>query len=153
MGRLATIAEEHYRKFLPKTYEGLTDPAAFFRNLETEAEQQIEALTDRLEGADLPGEDLMAKAGRLRQARLSAEEIVMRETVLIDPATVELEREPQETDYPSTGDPLVPPQPETPEDRQLALAMTDWQDAVAELAETRPSSRPEPTTPDSPPKE
>lgn len=158
MGRLATLAQEHYGKFLPKTYAGLTDPETFFRNLETEAEEQIDDLADRIAGPDLPNETFEEKAGRMRQARLSAEEIVMRETVLIDPATVESERDQPETGYPSTTDPLVPTGPMPPEDRQLAEAMSEFQDATAELAETRPrqteppKNQPAPTTPDSPPK-
>lgn len=154
MGRLATLAEEHYKQHLPKTYQGLTDPATFFRNLETEAESQIDDLTDRIAGADLPTEDFSQRAGRLRQARLSAEEIVMRETVLIDPATVETET--QETDYPPSTDPLS--LPETPEDRELVSALTEFQEAAQELAEMPTSLKPPPAlsgspTPDFPPKE
>lgn len=157
MGRIATLAEEHYKKYLPKTYQGLSDPAEFFRNLETEADQQIDDLTDRLAGPDLPTETFEDRAGRLKNARARAEELVMRETVLLDPATVETERDPQETDYPSTTDPLTPPEPETPEDRELAAAMTDFQDATAELAAMPTSQQPPPNpfapeTPDSQPK-
>ena len=153
MGRLAAIAEEHYRKFLPKTYAGLTDPATFFQNLQEDAEQQIQDLEDQIAGLDVPGEEFLAKAGRLRQARLSAEEIVMRETVLLDPATVESEREPQETGYPSTTD----LEPLTPEDREFQAAMTEFQEAAEELAEqrssqNRPPNRLDPTTLESPPK-
>lgn len=156
MGRLATLAEEHYRKFLPETYKGLTDPETFFRNLETEAEQQIDDLADQLAGPDLPQEDFLVRAARLRTARQSAEELVIRETVLIDPATVETERAPLETDYPSTTDPLVPQQPQTPEDRDLAAAIQDYQDAATELAEMPTSLQPPQNqsgspTPDSPP--
>lgn len=157
MGRIAALAEQHYKKYLPQTYQGLTDREEFFRNLETEAEQQIEDLTDRLAGPDLPGEDFLDRAARLKTARQSAEELVMRETVLLDPATVETERDPQETDYPPSTDPLVPAEPQTPEDRQLATALTEFQEAAQDLAEMRTSQQPpSPSgspTPDSPPKE
>jgi hypothetical protein len=141
MGRIAALAEEHYRKFLPKTYAGLTDRATFFQNLETEAESQIDVLADRLAGEDPPDEEYNKTVGRLRSARQQAEELVMRETVLLDPATVEPEQE-----------------PEMPEDQELQTALTDFQDATAELEEqrissqTRPPNQPDPTTPESPPK-
>lgn len=153
MGRLAMLAQEHYEKLLPKTYAGLTDPETFFRNLETEAEQQIDDLTDRFADVDLnPAETFEEKVGRLKNARQRAEEIVLRETVLIDPATVETETDSQETDYPSTTD-LA-----TPEDRELASAMADFQEATEELAEIRSSSQPPQSQsaspmPDSPPTE
>lgn len=150
MGRLATLAEEHYRKFLPETYKGLTDPATFFRNLETEAEQQIDDLADRMAGPDLPGEEFLARAARLKTARQSAEELVIRETVLLDPATVESERAPLETGYPSTTDPLTPEEPQTPEDRDLAAAMQEFQDAATELAEMPTSLKPPQNPSDSP---
>lgn len=156
MGRIAALAEEHYKKYLPKTYQGLTDPEEFFRNLETEADQQIDDLTDRIAGPDLPNEEFLAKAARLKTARQSAEELVMRETVLLDPATVESERDPLETDYPPTTDPLEPAPQMAPEDRQLSTALTEFQEAATDLAETRPSRQPpDPSgspTPDSPPK-
>lgn len=153
MGRIAALAEEHYKKYLPETYRELMDPETFFRNLETEADQQIDDLTDRLAGPDLPLEDFAAKAGRLKSARSRAEELVMRETVLLDPATVETERSPQETDYPPTIDPLVPQPPQTPLDRQLATALADFHEAATDLA-SMPSSPQPPSgspTPDSPP--
>lgn len=157
MGRIATLAEEHYKRFLPKTYQGLTDREDFFRNLETEADQQIDDLTDRLAGPDLPDETFEDRAGRMKNARARAEELVMRETVLLDPATVETERDPKETDYPPSTDPLEPMEAQTPEDQELASAMADFQEASAELAEMPSSQQPPtnpfaPETPDSQPK-
>jgi len=63
MGRLAKIAEDTYRLWLPRTYAALTDWAAFFRDLEDEARRQIEALEDSLAGPDVPGETSMDKLG------------------------------------------------------------------------------------------
>jgi hypothetical protein len=136
MGRIAVLAEEHYRKFLPKTYAELSNPQEFFQNLEDEADSQIDDLSDRLAGEDPPGEEFLAKAARLRSARQRAEELVMRETVLLDPATVEPEQE--------------------PEDQELQTALTDFQEASTELAEMRssqkrPPNQPDQPTPDSPP--
>lgn len=165
MGRIAALAEQHYQKYLPQTYQGLEDKEAFFQNLETEAEAQIDELTDRFSEEETPSPDetFEQKAGRLRSARQRAEELVMRETVLLDPATVETEDQEQETGYPPSLDPLTPPEPATPEDRQLASAMTDFQDATAEWNEQRRSQQPtsppqspspsDPTTPERPPTE
>lgn len=157
MGLIATLAEQHYKKYLPQTYQGLEDPEEFFRNLEEEAQEQIDDLTDRfsMEETAPPDETFAQKAGRLRSARQRAEELVMRETVLLDPATVETEDQEQETGFPPSLDPLTPPEPATPEDRQLAEAMTEFQDATAEWNEQRTSQQPPspsgPTTPESPP--
>jgi hypothetical protein len=73
MGRFAELAERHWRTHLPAGYAEIADRAAFFAELEAEAERQVFELEDALAGPDVPGESFLEKAGRLRMARHTAE--------------------------------------------------------------------------------
>ncbi len=44
MDRMAMMAEQRYRKYLPERYAALDDPETFFQMLSDEADEQIEAL-------------------------------------------------------------------------------------------------------------
>lgn len=79
-------------------------------SLEQERDQLIDLLTDVLAGPDAPEETFQSKAGRLMAARQSATELA-----------AQLWEMPTE------------PEPETPEDRALIEAMTEFQEAHAEL--------------------
>ena len=87
MGRFAELAERHWRTHLPAGYAEIPDRAAFFAELETEAERQVFELEDALAGPDVPGESFLEKAGRLRMARHTAEAQVMRELLLPEPSS------------------------------------------------------------------
>jgi len=93
MGRMAAIAEEHYKTHLPDRYAALENPTEFFQAKEDEAAEQIEALLDVLEGPDQPGETFVEKASRLRWAQHLAESQVFREVLLPAP---EEEADPEE---------------------------------------------------------
>ena len=85
MNRYGQIARKHWARWLPARYAAIKDPTSFFSDLGNQAEQRIDQLTDRLAGEDPPGEDYLAKAGRLGQARMQAEEIVLAELILLPP--------------------------------------------------------------------
>ena len=85
MNQYAAMAERHWRRCRPSRVAEMDDPGSFFSNLGEEVAAQIEDLTADLAGDDPPGETFMEKVGRLNMARLRAEEIVLRETVLLPP--------------------------------------------------------------------
>ena len=85
MNRYGQMARKHWARWLPARYAAIKDPTSFFSDLGNQAEQRIDQLTDRLAGEDPPGEDYLAKAGRLGQARMQAEEIVLAELILLPP--------------------------------------------------------------------
>ena len=62
-----------------------SNPQTFFTGLGEEAEQKIDALAWELAGDDPPGEEYLAKAGRLGEARHRAEQIVLNEMILLPP--------------------------------------------------------------------
>ena len=130
MGRIAELAETHWRKYLPQGYRQIGDRVAFFEELETEAERLIEEMATALEGTAPEGETFLDKAARLRMARYEAEatvlrELVLRELVLLDPVTAETERAPGQ------------PDPESPEDRMLREAIVGFHEARLELQHLR----------------
>jgi hypothetical protein len=149
MGRLALMAEKHYQKYLPETYNSLNSSSrpAFFLNLEAEAQDQIDRLADDLAGPDPDGETFQARANRLQTARREAESQVIREFLLPDPEQVEQAAKP-DSPYPTP----LQPEPASPEDRDLQEAMNEFAEAAADLAEMQPPSS-APTTPDSQPTE
>ena len=78
-------AMEHWRRWLPARYATIQDPEAFFSTLGSQAESQVLDLAEQLEGPDLPGEGYLEKVGRLNMARMQAEELVLREVILLEP--------------------------------------------------------------------
>ena len=67
-----------------------------------EAEQQIDDLATELAGDDQPGEDYLAKAGRLTAARSQAEEIILPQQILLAPEP-ETSEDPEENDLPTAS--------------------------------------------------
>jgi hypothetical protein len=85
MNRYGTRAREHWQSYRPSEYAAMEDPAGFFTRMGEEMSARINALSLSLAGDD-PGpevETFFQKVGRLRMARLQAEEQVMRETLPI----------------------------------------------------------------------
>jgi hypothetical protein len=79
------MARRHWARWLPGRFAAIADPEAFFTALGDEAEQKISALAWDLAGDDPPGEEYLAKAGRLGAARHRAEQIVLTEMILLEP--------------------------------------------------------------------
>jgi len=100
VNRYGLMAQRHWAQWLPQTYATISEPDSYFSTLGQEVATQIEELTLELAGDDQPGEEYLAKAGRLTAARSRAEEIVLPERVLLTP-------EPETSE--SSGDSSQPP--------------------------------------------
>jgi hypothetical protein len=85
VNRYGLMAQRHWAQWLPRRYARISEPDSYFSTLGQEAETQIEELTLELAGDDQPGEQYLAKAGRLTAARGQAEEIVLPERILLTP--------------------------------------------------------------------
>ena len=85
MNRYGLMAQRHWAQWLPQRYATISEPDSYFSILGQEVAQQIEELTLDLAGDDQPGEEYLAKAGRLTAARNRAEEIVLPQRVLLAP--------------------------------------------------------------------
>ena len=85
MNQYGATAQRHWVRWLPERYVAIQDPDSFFSTLGEEVAQQISDLMLELAGDDPPGEDHLVKVGRLNAARNQAEEIVLRERVLLPP--------------------------------------------------------------------
>ena len=83
MNKYAKLAISHWQHTDPDRYVQIPDPEAFFTQLGGRAQIEIQQLQDALAGPDRPGESYLEKVGRLNIARLSAEEQVLAETILI----------------------------------------------------------------------
>ena len=99
MNRYGLMAQRHWAQWLPQRYATISEPDSYFSTLGQEVAQQIEELTLDLAGDDQPGEEYLAKAGRLTAARSRAEEIVLPERVLLAP-------EPETSESPEDSSPL-----------------------------------------------
>jgi len=85
VNRYGLMAQRHWAQWLPQRYATISEPDSYFSTLGQEAARQIEELTLELAGDDQPGEQYLAKAGRLTAARSRAEEIVLPQRVLPAP--------------------------------------------------------------------
>src|SRR5260370_41206708 len=85
MHHYGMMARQHWARWLPERYTAIPDPDSFFTDLGEEAARQIADLALDLAGQDPDGEDYLVKLGRLNMARLQAEEIVLREQILLPP--------------------------------------------------------------------
>ena len=87
MNKYAHMAARHWERFLPDRLKEIpeTERTAFFTGLGEQAAVQIEELQMRLAGPDPVGEGYLEKVGRLNAARMQAEEIVLRELILVEP--------------------------------------------------------------------
>ena len=82
-----------------QAYATIEDKAAFFMMLEDEAEVEIEALADALQGPDLPDEPFLDRVARFQGARRNAESQVMREIILVDPEPTQVATEDVNDDF------------------------------------------------------
>jgi hypothetical protein len=121
MNKYATMAADHWRRFLPTRYRQIPDPDSYFQTLGQEVEQEIAELTEALAGRDRPGEEYLDKVGRLTAAAQQARETVLAERVLLpaEPGT-----EMDETEQrPRTG---TTPSAPIPEDAHSTGMRTAW---------------------------
>jgi hypothetical protein len=79
------MAQEHWARWLPHQYAAIEDPDSFFLDLGNRASERIAELASEFAGDRRPGEGYLERVGRLGQARRQAEEIVLREMILLEP--------------------------------------------------------------------
>ena len=130
MNRYGLMAQRHWAQWLPQRYATISEPDSYFSTLGQEVAKQIEDLTLELAGDDRPGEEYLAKAGRLTAARSRAEEIVLPERVLLAP-------EPETSEDPEDSSPL-PPSLALP--RVVGRSHPSWAEVNAEQTEREQGS-------------
>jgi hypothetical protein len=99
MNRYGARAKKHWERWLPARYSQLEDPTEYFTRLGEEISDRVAELRDAIAGSDPPGEDFMAKVGRLNMARFDAEGQVLRELALLEPEEGQ-EEEDEDDDLP-----------------------------------------------------
>ena len=81
MNRYGRIARGYWTTYLPARAAALPDSEAFFADLGEEIMEMVLSMEDDLAGPDIPGEEYLAKVGRLRNGRMRAEEVALAELV------------------------------------------------------------------------
>lgn len=79
MNQYGKHAQRYLQEYMPERYAEIESPTAFFANLGEEMAQRVDELSMAIAGADPPVESYLEKVRRLNQARMAAEEEVMRE--------------------------------------------------------------------------
>ncbi len=87
MNEYGAIARDHYRRWRPASYAEITDPESYVTDRGDRIAQEISDLWAGLcaRAGNPPGEDYIARVGRLNALRKQAEEIVLAELVLLPP--------------------------------------------------------------------
>ena len=94
MNRYGLVARRYWTTYLPSRVAALPNPVGFFADLGEEIEDMVLSMEDDLAGPDIPGEEYLAKVGRLRNGRKRAEEMALAELVYSqtpEPGTEHLE--------------------------------------------------------------
>ena len=89
MNQYGNQAQKHWQAHLPRRYQALPNPEAFFSQLGEEVFQRVDELMDVLVGEGPPGEGYMERLGRLNMARLNAESQALSELALLPEETEE----------------------------------------------------------------
>jgi hypothetical protein len=87
MNKYGAMAQSHWMTWLPSRYAQIEDPSSFFSALGIQVSEQIAALELELAAPDRPGEEFLVRVGHRNMARLQAEEMVLRELVLLPAET------------------------------------------------------------------
>jgi hypothetical protein len=87
MNEYGAMAREHCRRWRPAAFAAIGNPDSYFTDLGERVAQEITALWAQLRDKDgnPPGEDYLARVGRLNALRKQAEEIVLADLVLLPP--------------------------------------------------------------------
>ena len=87
MNEYGAMARDHNRHWRPASYAEITDPESYFTDLGDRVAQEIADLWAELRAraGNPPGEDYLARVGRLNALRKQAEEIVLANLVLLPP--------------------------------------------------------------------
>ena len=76
VNRYDAMARSHWARWLPQRYATISDPDSFFSKIGQEAARQIDELTTELAGENQPGEDYLARAGRLAAVQDEGEQLI-----------------------------------------------------------------------------
>lgn len=81
------MARDHCMRWRPASHAEIVDPDSYFTDLGDRVAQEISDLWAELRAlsGNLPGEDYIARVGRLNALRKQAEEIVLSDLVLLPP--------------------------------------------------------------------
>lgn len=85
MNQYGRLALNHWKKWRPSAFSTIPDPEGFFSTLGQQVTAQVADLQDQIAGPDQAGEDYLEKVGRLRMAKLQAQELVLAELVYLPP--------------------------------------------------------------------
>ncbi|MBS3940167.1 MAG: hypothetical protein KG028_04320 [Actinobacteria bacterium] len=118
------LAMRHWERYAPKRVAAMTDRVGFFTDLGDQVETQVAALTDRLVGTPVDGESYPETVGRLTNARMRAEEIVLAELVWVEAPERSLVEARQEWDATRNSD----------------SSLARWAERIQDAPETEPAT-------------
>lgn len=101
MNKYGAMAMGHWKRWLPTRFQMLEDPEMFFAELGDEISEKVVVLMDELAGEGSATEGFLERAGRLGMARFRAEEIILRETALLEPE--DAMKDPEDLEEPVTS--------------------------------------------------
>lgn len=79
MNQYGSLAERHWKMYLPSRYAMIENPTTFFDELGEQISDRIHDLAATIAGADPDGETYLEKVGRLNMAQMRAREQVLAE--------------------------------------------------------------------------
>ncbi len=94
MNKYGAMAQKHWQRWLPFRYAQLPDPKAFFTALGERASEQIAMVEESLLRDATAPEEFIERAGQRNMARLQAEEVVLRDMILLVPEGTMEDEEP-----------------------------------------------------------
>ncbi len=137
MNRYGQQARAHCEKWLPATMAAIGDPETYFSMLGLAVADEIDQLAQELAATEPASTDYLENLGRLQMARFTAEEVVLRERVLLAP---EATTPTSDTSVPDPTGATDYPSQNLDQDPELVLSLpfgqTRW------LAISTPSTRP-----------
>lgn len=132
MNTYGRMAMRHWQTHLPDQFHQVSDPEIFFDEMGKRAASQISELESKIAGADEESEPYLQKVGRLTNARMRAEEIVLREEVLMDPESGQ-DAWPLETGESSNSEDWIP--------LEVDLAHPYWEETLRMEADDQESEQ------------
>lgn len=124
MNRYGQLAMEHWEQHAPSRVAAMVDREGFFTDLGVQVEAQVVELTQGLEGTPADGESYPQTVGRLTNARMRAEDIVLAELVWIET--------PEQS--------LVEAREEWEATRASDSALASWADRIQDAPEDGPAT-------------
>jgi hypothetical protein len=87
MNQYGTLAQQHWKRWLPARYAAISDPGAFFTALGDRVASDIAGAWAEMSAAEgnPAGEGYLDRVGRLNMIRKQAEELVLDALVLLPP--------------------------------------------------------------------